>query len=93
MQLCQVLFFLFLLSLLFCTLLGRFLGGCNARYDIIERVVNYPDEFDLWQALNKDKFIVTFIFKHPAIKGQTVQNIEYNWVLNVLQPSFLTFSS
>jgi hypothetical protein len=51
-----LLLFSFSLSLLFCTLLGAFLGGCNARYDIVERVVDYSDGLNLWRALDLDKF-------------------------------------
>lgn len=52
-----LLLFSFSLSLLFCTLLGAFLGGCNARYDIVEGVVDYPDGLNLWRALDQDKFL------------------------------------
>jgi len=51
-----LLLFSFSLSLLFCTLLGAFLGRCNARYDIVEWVVDYPDRLNLWRALDQDKF-------------------------------------
>ena len=51
-----LLLFSFSLSLLFCTLLDAFLSGCNARYNIVEWVVNYPDGLDLWRALGRNKF-------------------------------------
>ena len=38
-----LLLFSFSLSLLFCTLLGAFLSCCDARYYIVEWIVDYPD--------------------------------------------------